>query len=75
MEYLRETFDISQRLIYHARSNALILEDQFEEKLEFFCRDGKVQEHPPMPPASSVAADIFHRCPKYCKSLRESEKE
>ena len=43
MEYLREIFDTSLCLIYPARPNALVLEDQFGERLEFFLRDGKVR--------------------------------
>ena len=65
MEYLRETFDTSQCLIYPARPNALILEDQFGEKLEFFFRDGRVLEHPLMPPADPASVDLFQRCLNY----------
>ena len=35
MEYLRETFETSLCLIYPSRPNAMVLEDQFGEKLEF----------------------------------------
>ena len=42
MEYLRETFETSLCLIYPSRPNAMVLEDQFGEKLEFFFRDGKI---------------------------------
>ena len=62
MEYLREIFDTSLCLIYPARPNALVLEDQFGERLEFFLRDGKVLEHPLMPPANSASVDLFRRC-------------
>ena len=78
MEYLRKTFETSLCLIYPCRPNAMVLEDQFGEKLEFFFRDGKVLEHPLMPPADSApglsvpraqSADVFrtecplvHRC-------------
>lgn len=34
MEYLRETFETSLCLIYPSRPNAMVLEDQFGEKLE-----------------------------------------
>ena len=43
-------------------TSQLVLEDQFGEKLEFFFRDGKVLEHPLMPPADSVSVDLFRRC-------------
>ncbi len=62
MEYLREIFDTSLCLIYPSRPNALVLEDQFGERLEFFLRDGKVLEHPLMPPANSASVDLFRRC-------------
>lgn len=62
MEYLHKTFDTSQCLIYPARPNALVLEDQFGERLEFFFRDGKVLEHPLMPPADFASVDLFLRC-------------
>lgn len=65
MEYLHKTFDTAQCLIYPARPNALILEDQFGEKLEFFFRDGKVLEHPLMPPADPASVDLFRRCLQY----------
>lgn len=51
MGYLRETFETSLCLIYPSRPNAMVLEDQFGEKLEFFFRDGKILEHSLMPPA------------------------
>lgn len=56
MEYLREAFDPSLCLIYPSRPNALVLEDPFGEKLGFFFRDGKVLEHPLMPPANPAAS-------------------
>ena len=62
MEYLRKTFETSLCLIYPCRPNAMVLEDQFGEKLEFFFRDGKVLEHPLMPPADSASVDLFRRC-------------
>lgn len=62
MEYLHSTFDTAQCLIYPAQPNALILEDQFGEQLEFFFRGGKVLEHPLMPPADSASVDLFRRC-------------
>ena len=62
MEYLREVFDTSLCLIYPSRPNALVLEDQFGERLEFFSRDGKVLEGPLTPPANPAFVDIVHKC-------------
>ena len=61
MEYLREVFDTSLCLIYPSRPNALVLEDQFGERLEFFSRDGRVLEGPITPPANPAFVDIFHK--------------
>ena len=65
MEDLHKTFDTSLCLIYPSRPNALVLEDQFGERLEFYMYEGKVMEYPPMPPADSEAVDLFQRCLNY----------
>ena len=62
MGYLREAFETSLCLIYPSRPNAMVLEDQFGEKLEFFFRDGKILEHSLMPPADPASVDLFRRC-------------